>query len=173
MCLICFSPIYLGSFLVVVRKLCVSYNDYSNAFIADPEDFMPELEKPKPTTSGLFGISEDHLESYQSLDERFVKNKTSTFFFEAEGESMMPLIWPRDVLVVDRVLAPEWGRVVVVVWDEELICKRLVREGKRIILRSENSRFADLVISNERSFVLWGVVRAIIHPLIEQEARKR
>ncbi len=133
---------------------------------------MPELEKPK-SSNGLFGISEDHLETYQSLDERFVKNKTSTFFFEAEGESMMPLICPRDVLVVDRILAPEWGRIVVVVWDEELICKRLVREGKRIILRSENSRFADLVISNERSFVLWGVVRAVIHPLIEQEGRKR
>lgn len=133
---------------------------------------MPELEKPK-ASSGLFGISEDHLETYQSLDERFVKNRTSTFFFEAEGESMMPLIWPRDVLVVDRVLAPEWGRVVIVVWDEELICKRLVRDGKRIVLRSENPRYGDLVITSQRSLVLWGVVRAIIHPLIEQEGRRR
>ena len=29
---------------------------------------------------GLFGISDDFIENYQSLDERFVKNKESTFF---------------------------------------------------------------------------------------------
>jgi DNA polymerase V len=120
---------------------------------------------------GLFGISEDHLESYQSLDQRFVKNKTSTYFFEAEGESMAPLILPGDVLVVDRVLKPTYGRIVIVVYDEELVCKRLVREHNRVVLRSENPRYPDLLVSSERALHFWGVVRAIIHPLIEREGR--
>ena len=51
---------------------------------------------------GLFGIHDDFSEKYQSLDERFIKNKASTFFFKASGKAMAPLILPDDVLIVDR-----------------------------------------------------------------------
>lgn len=127
--------------------------------------------KQATVSCGLFGISEDHLEDYQSLDQRFVKNKTSTFFFEASGDSMMPLILPGDVLVVDRSLKAQFGRVVVVVYEQELVCKRLVREMGRVVLRSDNPRYPDLYVSSDRELMVWGVVRAVIHPLLEQELK--
>lgn len=132
---------------------------------------MSGEQKKLTAHCGLFGISEDHLEDYQSLDQRFVKNKTSTYFFEAEGESMAPLILPGDVLVVDRSLKGSFGRVVIVVYEQELICRRLQREGGRIVLRSENPRYPDLCLSSDRELIFWGVVRAVIHPLLEQEGR--
>jgi DNA polymerase V len=127
--------------------------------------------KNSTVSCGLFGISEDHLENYQSLDQRFVKNKTSTFFFEASGDSMMPLILPGDVLVVDRSIKAQFGRVVVVIYEQELVCKRLVRELGRVVLRSDNPRYPDLYLSQDRELMVWGVVRAVIHPLLEQELK--
>ena len=51
---------------------------------------------------GLFGINDDFIDGYQSLDKRFIKNKASTFLFEAEGDSMEPTIFKGDILLVDR-----------------------------------------------------------------------
>ena len=47
----------------------------------------------RKVSCGLFGLSDDFIESYQSLDERFIKNKTSSFLFEASGDSMEPTIF--------------------------------------------------------------------------------
>lgn len=55
---------------------------------------------------GLFGISQDHIEDYQSLDKRFIKSRVSTFFFQASGDAMSPYIENEDILIVDRSLAP-------------------------------------------------------------------
>ena len=76
---------------------------------------------------GLFGIHDDFSEKYQSLDERFIKNKASTFFFKASGKAMAPLIFPDDVLIVDRSVGPVDGRVAVIAFEGELLCKRIFR----------------------------------------------
>ena len=60
----------------------------------NPSNVLIPLSAQK-VSCGLFGITNDHIENYQSLDERFVKNKASTYFFEAESDSMSPFISAR------------------------------------------------------------------------------
>ena len=114
---------------------------------------------------GLFGIHDDFIEKYQSLDERFVKNKTSTFFFKATCNTMAPLIFENDILVVDRSIDRVDGRVAVVAFEGELLCKRIFRFGKGIILRSDNQDYRDIHVSNELEARVWGVVVAIVREI--------
>ncbi len=109
---------------------------------------------------GLFGIHDDFSEKYQSLDERFVKNKASTFFFKASGKAMAPLILPDDVLIVDRSIDPVDGRVAVIAFEGELLCKRIFRFKNGVILRSDNPDYQDIRIPNETEVAVWGIVVA-------------
>lgn len=107
---------------------------------------------------GLFGIADDYAQKYQSLDERFIHNKASTFFFEASGDSMEPLIREKDILIVDRSITANHGRIIVGYLDGHFICKRLIRMGSQLILRSENKLHRDISINEDSDFIIWGVV---------------
>jgi DNA polymerase V len=110
---------------------------------------------------GLFGINDDYMEKYQSLDERFVRNKSSTFFFEATGDSMEPLVFSGDVLVVDKSIPWNHGKIAVVYLEGSFLCKRLLKTPNGIILRSENKLHRDILITEEMDFLLWGVVTTV------------
>lgn len=117
--------------------------------------------------SGLFGISEDHTESYQSLDLRFVKNKAATFFFEASGDSMSPLILPGDILIVDRsVKAINQHIIVGSVDGGEMFCKRLMHKNGQYALVSENFSYPEITIVDEMDLNIFGVVRSIVREFI-------
>lgn len=118
-------------------------------------------ELPK-VNCGLFGIAEDHMQSYLSLDEKLIKNKASTFFFEASGDSMAPYIHKKDILVVDRSLEATNNKVIVAALDGGLICKRIIRTIQGVFLVSDNPKFKSIPIKAERDFYVWGVVSAII-----------
>ncbi|MCB9026618.1 MAG: S24 family peptidase [Bdellovibrionaceae bacterium] len=115
---------------------------------------------------GLFGIADDHIEKYQSLDSRFIKNKASTFFFTAASNSMEPLIMEGDVLIVDRSVEVISGRVAVICLDGEMLCKRIVYRGGHVLLRSENPDYTDLLITEGMDLVVFGVVTSIAREII-------
>jgi DNA polymerase V len=110
---------------------------------------------------GLFGIVNDHVENYQSLDERFVKNKASTYFFEAESDSMSPLIMEKDILIVDRALDSYPGCIVVCSLNGEMFCKRLVERNGTLYLYSENEKYKPVELQEDSDFMIFGVVRGI------------
>ncbi|MCB9091377.1 MAG: S24 family peptidase [Halobacteriovoraceae bacterium] len=128
--------------------------------------FLPKKEITiKPLTyaianCGLFGISEDFTEKYQSLDARFIKNKTSTFFFKAAGPSMEPTIIPGDILIVDRSIENFHQRVCIVAFEGELLCKRVIKIKNGIILFSDNPQFKPIRVTEAESSLIWGVVIA-------------
>lgn len=119
---------------------------------------------------GLFGICDDFGEKYQSLDERFIKNKEATFFFIAHGASMEPTIFPNDTLVVDRSLTQYHNRVCILAFQGELICKRVMisphgqghSNQERPRLKSDNPRFKDIILNHPDDITIWGVVIARI-----------
>ncbi len=109
---------------------------------------------------GLFGISDDFIEKYQSLDALFIKNKHSTFFFEAAGNSMEPTIFAGDILIVDRARTDFHGRICVVCFEDKLLCKRVIKKSDGIILKSDNPHFKNIIIENNDNIQFWGVVIA-------------
>lgn len=116
-----------------------------------------KILSPK-ATCGLFGISEDYIEEYQSLDERFNKNPSATFFFEAVGDSMEPTIRNKDIILVDRSIEHFHKRVCVVSYQGQLICKRVLKNSNGLVLRSDNPSHKDIEIVDSQDLVFWGVV---------------
>ena len=112
---------------------------------------------------GLFGISEDYLQKGLSLDERFIKNPISTYFFEASGDSMSPLIFPGDVLIVDKSIMPTHGKIVIAAIDGELTVKRLYQMEGVTKLQPDNPDYKDIDINAFTESVIWGVVTNVIH----------
>lgn len=122
----------------------------------------PELPKFIAKVScGLFGISDDFIEKYQSLDSHFIKNKFSTFFFESDGDSMEPTIHAGQIIVVDRSRKDFHGKVCVISWEDKLICKRVFFKNDSIILKSDNTKYKEITVQNNDNLLLWGLVTAI------------
>lgn len=100
------------------------------------------------------------------LGAKLVPNPASTFFIRVTGESMRDAgIFADDVLIVDRSLEARSGDVVVAAINGEFTVKRLFRSGKRVELRPENSKFRPLVVTTDMDFIVWGVVKTVIHNL--------
>ena len=153
------------------QKICykIDYIPIKESFLA--EELTPEIFRRSghldgstlvPVFSmavqcGLFGIRDDHIESYLSLDERFIKNKHSTFIFKMEGKSMEPHIYHGDYLVVDRSVTNFLNKIVVVDIYDERLCKFLTNEGNKTILRSLNNKFKDIVVTEEMEMRVFGV----------------
>ena len=74
---------------------------------------------------------------------------------------MAPLILPDDILIVDRSIDQVDGRVAVIAFEGELLCKRIFRFRKGVILRSDNPGYQDIRVSNEREAAVWGIGRRI------------
>lgn len=129
---------------------------------------LPVIDEPFPhsptfqmkLSCGLFGISDDLIEKYQSLDSLFIKNRYNTFFFEAAGDSMEPTIFQGQVLIVDRSRKDFNGRVCAIEFEDKIICKRVIILKESIILRSDNSKYKDILVQNNESVNFWGVVIA-------------
>lgn len=116
--------------------------------------------------SGLFGISDDHLEKYQSLDERLIRDRAATFFFEASGEAMSPFIMDKDVLIVDRSLDPVSGSIVIAQVEGELLCRRIKITEREISLHCDNSQFSPLILQEGQELQLFGVVTSVIRDVL-------
>jgi DNA polymerase V len=117
---------------------------------------------------GLFGIQDDHIENYLSLDERFIKNKHSTFIFKMEGDSMSPQIDSGDYLIVDRSLTHFMDRIVVVDLYDERMCKFLTRSHGQLVLRSLNNKYQDIVINDEMDLHIFGVATLCFKDLVRK-----
>ena len=130
----------------LVRKLCVSYTPGMESI------FLGEAG------CGLFGIAEDYEEAYLSLDQHMVKNRESTYFLRATGNSMAPLILPEDILVVDRSVKVRPGQIIVLTMHGQRLCKRLVREGGQMLLISENKNYKPIPVLEESELIIFGPV---------------
>ena len=113
---------------------------------------------PSPTDE----LSEGALD----LNEYLIPHKASTFFIRVTGESMTGVgIFPGDMLIVDRSLAPTYGRIVIAILNGEMTVKRLEKDKNRVLLCSENEQFPDIKVTEDDDFSIWGVVTNVIHSL--------
>ena len=116
--------------------------------------------------AGFPSPADDYLEDKIDLNQYLVKHPASTFLVRASGESMINAgIFPDDILVVDRSLKAEDGKVVIAVVDNELTVKRYRKRGKKILLEPENDDFDPIVNTDESEAFVWGVVTNVIHNL--------
>ena len=68
-----------------------------------------------------------------------------------------------DILIVDRAIEPEDGKVVIAAIDGELTVKRILKRDGKLYLAAENPDYNLIEVSPEQSFIIWGVVTYVIH----------
>lgn len=119
--------------------------------------------------AGFPSPAADYAERPLDLNDYCIKKPAATFFVRAQGESMRGIgIYDNDLLVVDRSLGATHRRIVIAVVDGEFTVKRLdLSDPERPALRAENPEYEDIVLKDGSELQVFGVVRNVIHSLLD------
>lgn len=117
-------------------------------------------------SAGFPSPADDHIEMQLDLNTHLIKHPASTFFVRASGESMKDAgIFTGDILIVDRSLDADDGKIVVVAIDGELTVKRIKKEKHALYFMPENPDFKPIAIKEMQDVHIWGIVTNVIHAL--------
>lgn len=109
--------------------------------------------------AGFPSPAEDYVEGRIDLSRHLIRHPLATYYVRVDGDSMMPLIHPGALLLVDRMVEVREGDIVIARVGDELCVKRLhLEESGRIRLLSENEAYEPIVIAEETDFEVWGRV---------------
>lgn len=117
--------------------------------------YLPYFLSPVP--AGFPSPAEDYEESQLDLND-FIDHPAATFFVRASGESMTGAgIYPGDLLIVDRSIAPRHNHIVIAIIHGEMTLKRLIRQNGRYFLKADNPAYPGFAVTE--STEIWGVVK--------------
>ena len=86
-------------------------------------------------SAGFPSPADDFKEIRISLDRELVKNEESTFYARVSGDSMIEAgLDDGDLIVIDRSLNPENGKIAVCFIDGEFTVKRMKKEKNKLFL---------------------------------------
>ena len=108
--------------------------------------------------AGFPSPCEEYLNDTLDLNAYVIRDPVTTFFARVEGESMIDAgILPDDIVVVDRSIEAQHNHVVIAVLNGEFTIKRLsTLDGLKLV--ADNPDYADIPITGEAEFSIWGVV---------------
>lgn len=113
--------------------------------------------------AGFPSPAEDYVEARLDLNEKLIHNKEATFLLTVQGDSMKDVgIMDGDILVVDRSISPQDGKIVIAAVNDELTVKRLSIKSTGTWLVPENDDFPPILVKEGSELVIWGVVTATI-----------
>ena len=114
-------------------------------------------------SAGFPSPADDFKEVRISLDKELVKNQESTFYARVSGDSMLGAgIDDGDLLVIDKSLSPENGKIAVCFIDGDFTVKRIVKEKGKLYLKAENKKYKPIEIGEENELIIWGIVDYVI-----------
>jgi DNA polymerase V len=114
--------------------------------------------------AGFPSPANDYIEKELNFKELFIRNESSTFFVEVEGNSMINAgIRHGDILVVDKSLDLRNDSIVVCFVDGEFTVKKVNLMDGSFYLIPENPNFKPIRINEGADFRLWGIVTFVIH----------
>ena len=113
--------------------------------------------------AGFPSPAEDFLAGPLDLNRALIHNPASTFFVRVEGDSMSGAgIDDGDLLIVDRSIMPDDGRVAICYVDGEFTVKRLRREPNAWLLVPANPKYRPIRVDASNELVIWGIVSYVI-----------
>ncbi len=114
-------------------------------------------------SAGLPTASDDTIEREIDLADMLLQHPDSTYFIRVVGDSMTDAgISDGDTLIVDCAVTPRPGQVVIAKVYGELTVKRYLTDDGHPILRAENKKYKDIVITPDMDFSIVGVVSSCI-----------
>lgn len=141
-------------------------DDIRMARLAGTKQYGPEQVRQINAT-GFGAPADDYAERSLDLNEELIRNKPSSFFLRVRGDAMIGAgIHDGDLVIVDRSVKPQSGKVVIAVLNGEMLIRRLEKTFNKMRLLPETSRLAAIDIDPScESFGIWGVVTYVIHAL--------
>ena len=125
-------------------------------------DYSTELEVPfvdVGISAGFPSPADDFLELTIDLNKHLIKHKGSTFFAKVKGHSMKNAgIFDGDLLVIDKSLAPQDGKIAICQIDGEFTVKRIKIEKDIVWLIAENEEYKPIKVTEENELMIWGIV---------------
>ena len=114
-------------------------------------------------SAGFPSPADDFKEIRISLDNELVKNKEATFYAKVSGDSMVGAgLDDGDLLVIDRSLSPENGKIAVCFIDGEFTVKRMKKEKNKLFLMPQNKKYKPIEIKEGNELIVWGIVEYVI-----------
>ena len=146
----------------------ISHESLPDGAAVGTDRIRERAPRKRMASAGFGSPGEDVTVRRIDLNEALIRHPQSTFVMRAAGAAMNDAgISNGDVLLVDRVLKPAHGHVVVAAVDGELLCRRLhVRDG-RTMLVTAGPEHVDTASSNVTPLEIWGVVTTVIKSLLD------
>ncbi|MDA9676594.1 translesion error-prone DNA polymerase V autoproteolytic subunit [Flavobacteriaceae bacterium] len=134
-----------------------------NFFIPKKENGIGQWLAEEGISAGFPSPADDFKETRISLDRELVKNKDATFYARVDGDSMIGAgLEDGDLLVIDRSLNPENGKIAVCLINGDFTVKRIKKEKHKLFLVPENKKYKKIEIKEENELVIWGIVEYVI-----------
>lgn len=92
-----------------------------------------------------------------------IKHPATTFFCNVKGDSMRDAgIHDGDLLIIDRSIRPQDGKIAVCYIDGEFTVKRLKVERDCVYLMPENANYKPIKVTEDNELIVWGIVTNVI-----------
>ena len=134
-----------------------------NFFVPKTDNGIGQWLAEEGISAGFPSPADDFKEIRISLDKELVKNKEATFYARVDGDSMIGAgLEDGDLLVIDRSLNPENGKIAVCLVDGEFTVKRIKKEKNKLYLKPENKKYKPIELKEENELIIWGIVEYVI-----------
>ena len=126
-----------------------------------------QWDVPTANATGFGAAADDYMERGIDLNEQLIRNKPATFFMRVSGDAMTGAgIFNGDVVIVDRSIKADSGKVVIAILNGEMLIRRLEKTFNKIRLVPETPRLSPIDVDlSGAEFAIWGVVTYVIHAL--------
>ena len=109
--------------------------------------------------TGFGAAADDYAERGIDLNEQLIRNKPATYFMRVSGNSMInACIHDGDIVIVDRSIKPQNGKIVIAVIDGEMLIRRYEKTANRLRLIPETPKLSPIEVTEFSNLVIWGVV---------------
>ncbi|CAN5884641.1 translesion error-prone DNA polymerase V autoproteolytic subunit [soil metagenome] len=122
-----------------------------------------QQDVPTANATGFGAAADDYMERGIDLNEQLIRNKPATFFMRVTGNSMVnACIHDGDVVIVDKSIKPQNGKIVIAVVDGEMLIRRLEKTLNRMRLVPETPNLSAIEVGEFNEVNIWGVVTYVI-----------
>lgn len=134
---------------------------YSAAYKGSKHYSQKQVHSANAT--GFGAAADDYMDRGIDLNEQLIINKPATFFMRVSGNSMINAgIYDGDIVIVDKSIKPQNGKIVIAVLDGELLIRRYEKTMNKLRLVPETTKLAAMEVGEFSDCKIWGVVTCVI-----------
>jgi len=114
-------------------------------------------------SAGFPSPAQDFLDIAIDLNKELIKNPATTFYARVNGDSMKDVgIDSGDLVIIDKSLTPENGKIAVCYVDGEFTMKKIKLEKNCCWLLPANKNYKPIKVTKDNNFIIWGIVVHLI-----------